>query len=96
MLDRNPVESSRDSSPYQFRPADLLTPAAFAHPVSRFEVHETHISWVILTGLYAYKVKKSVQLAFIDASTLEKTALFCATKSCASIGVSHLTSISMW
>ncbi len=62
---------------YQFRPADLLTPAAFAHPVSRFEVRETHISWVILTGLYAYKVKKNVHLEFIDASTLERRRFLC-------------------
>jgi len=77
MLDRNPVESPLKLSPYQFRPEDLLTPAAFAHPVSRFEVRETPISWVILTGLYAYKVKKNVHLDFIDASTLETRHFLC-------------------
>jgi aminoglycoside phosphotransferase family enzyme/predicted kinase len=77
MLDRNPVESPLKPSPYQFRPEDLLTPAAFAHPVSRFEVHETHISWVILTGLYAYKVKKSVHLNFIDSSSLKTRRFLC-------------------
>ena len=53
-----------------FRPNDLLTPAAFPHPVTRLELRETNISWVILTGPYAYKIKKSVQFEFIDASTL--------------------------
>lgn len=77
MLDCNPVESRQESLPYQFKPADLPTPAAFAHPVSRFEVRETHISWVILTGLYAYKVKKDVHLEFIDASTLDKRRVLC-------------------
>jgi aminoglycoside phosphotransferase family enzyme len=24
----------------------------FPHPVQRFDVRETHISWVLLTGLY--------------------------------------------
>ena len=76
MLDRNPVESPFELSPCQFRPEDLLTPAAFAHPVSRFQVRETHISWVILTGLYAYKVKKNVHLDFVDASTLENSDIF--------------------
>src|ERR1700689_4099365 len=77
MLDRSPVESPLESSPYQFRPVDLLAPAAFAHPVSRFEIRETHISWVILTGLYAYKVKKNVHLEFIDASTLANRRFLC-------------------
>jgi aminoglycoside phosphotransferase family enzyme/predicted kinase len=77
MLDRNPVESPQESLPYQFRPADLLTPAAFAHPVGRFEIRETHISWIILTGLYAYKAKKNVHLEFIDASSLEKRRFLC-------------------
>jgi aminoglycoside phosphotransferase family enzyme len=58
MIYGNTIKSAQEYSCYRFRPADLLTPAAFAHPVSRFEVRETHISWVILTGLYAYKVKR--------------------------------------
>jgi aminoglycoside phosphotransferase family enzyme/predicted kinase len=33
------------------------------------EVIETHISWVFLTGRYAYKLKKSVRLEFLDFST---------------------------
>ncbi len=77
MIDGNPAESIAEHAGYRFTPAGLLTPAAFAHPVSRFEVRETHISWVILTGLYAYKVKKSVQLEFLDASTLEKRRFLC-------------------
>lgn len=32
---------------------------------------ETHISWVILAGGYAYKLKKPLQLGFLDFSTLE-------------------------
>jgi aminoglycoside phosphotransferase family enzyme/predicted kinase len=77
MIDSNPVESPQECAGHQFEPAELLTPTAFAHPVSRFEVRETHISWVILTGLYAYKVKKKVHLEFIDASTLERRRFLC-------------------
>jgi aminoglycoside phosphotransferase family enzyme len=33
-------------------------------------VHETQASWVFLAGELAYKVKKSVRLAFLDYSTL--------------------------
>jgi aminoglycoside phosphotransferase family enzyme/gluconate kinase len=38
---------------------------------------ETHISWVILAGDYAYKIKKPVNLGFLDFSTLEKRQHFC-------------------
>jgi aminoglycoside phosphotransferase family enzyme len=38
---------------------------------------ETHISWVILTARYAYKVKKPVKLSFLDFSTLAKRKYFC-------------------
>lgn len=47
----------------------LLCPAAYPHPVDRIHVVETHISWVVLTGDYAYKVKKPVDLGFVDFST---------------------------
>jgi len=48
----------------------LQQPACFAHPVHGFEVIETHISWVLLTGDYAYKFKKPVDLGFVDFSSL--------------------------
>src|SRR5208283_3418763 len=53
-----------------FRPAELLRPSAYSHPVTRLKLLETHISWIILTGPFAYKIKKSMRLEFLDASTL--------------------------
>jgi uncharacterized protein len=41
-------------------------------------IEETHISWVLLTGHDAYKIKKCVDLGFLDFSTLEKRRFFCA------------------
>ena len=41
------------------------------------EVIETHISWVLLAGELAFKVKKPVRLAFVDYSTLESRRHFC-------------------
>ncbi|MCX7898059.1 MAG: AAA family ATPase [Rhodocyclaceae bacterium] len=41
------------------------------------EVIETHISWVLLAGEYAYKVKKPVTLPFLDYATLEKRRACC-------------------
>ena len=38
---------------------------------------ETHISWVILAGKFAYKLKKPLDLGFLDFSTLEKRRACC-------------------
>ena len=50
----------------------LQNPALFPHEVICFKIIETHISWVLLTGQYAYKIKKPLNLGFLDFSTLEK------------------------
>ena len=42
------------------------------------EMLETHISWVLLSGEFAYKIKKAVNLGFLDFSTLEKRGYYCA------------------
>jgi aminoglycoside phosphotransferase family enzyme/predicted kinase len=55
----------------------LLEPDAYPHAVSDLRLIETHISWVFLTGEYAYKVKKPVNLGFVDFSTLERRKFFC-------------------
>ncbi len=38
---------------------------------------ETHISWVLLTGAFAWKVKKPVRLGFLDFSTLDARHRMC-------------------
>lgn len=38
---------------------------------------ETHISWVILAGMYAYKIKKPVNFGFLDFSSLADRKRFC-------------------
>jgi aminoglycoside phosphotransferase family enzyme/predicted kinase len=55
----------------------LLHGRAYDHPVRDVRVLDTHISWVLLTGDYAYKIKKPVKLAFLDYSTLEKRKYYC-------------------
>lgn len=55
----------------------LQNPTLFDHPVTEFEVIETHISWVLLTGRYAYKIKKPVDFGFLDFSSLEKRHFYC-------------------
>lgn len=55
----------------------LLEPRCYSHETSELEIVETHISWVVLTGQLAYKIKKPVKLAFLDFSTLELRHRFC-------------------
>lgn len=57
--------------------AALKDPNAYPHPVDQFEVIQTHISWVILTGPFAYKIKKPVNFGFLDFSTLERRRFYC-------------------
>ena len=56
----------------------LQNPALFPHPVTDFRVIETHISWVLLTGDYAYKIKKPMNFGFLDFTELSSRAHFCA------------------
>ena len=55
----------------------MLSPEVYDHPVKTIELIETHISWVVLTGDFAYKIKKPVNFDFLDFSTLEKRHIFC-------------------
>lgn len=55
----------------------LLKASAYAHPVGSLQLLETHISWVVLTGDWAYKLKKPVNFGFLDYSTLERRQMFC-------------------
>lgn len=50
-------------------PDDLMHSALYPHDASAIECIETHASWVILAGAYAYKIKKPVNFGFLDFST---------------------------
>jgi len=53
----------------------LCETSAYEHEVDTIRLVETHISWVLLTGRYAYKIKKPVNFGFLDFSTLGETAV---------------------
>lgn len=56
----------------------LQTSSAYEHPVETIEIRETHVSWVFLTGSFAYKVKKPVKFGdILDFSTLDLRKQFC-------------------
>lgn len=59
-------------------PGALCAREAWPHPVGRIELIETHISWVLLTGDWAYKIKRPVAFPFADLRSLETRAHLCS------------------
>ena len=57
--------------------AALLRPDAYPHVVDVVELITTHISWVLLAGEYAYKVKRPVRYPFIDLTSLDRRRFLC-------------------
>ena len=57
--------------------AALAQPARYPHPLERVELLETHISWVLLAGEFAYKIKKAVNLGFLDFGSLAARRRYC-------------------
>src|SRR3569832_624261 len=55
----------------------LQEPAAYHHAVESVRLVETHISWVLLAGDYAYKIKKPVDFGFLDFSSLAQRRHYC-------------------
>jgi uncharacterized protein len=55
----------------------LSDPRAYPDSTTKVEIHQTHISVVLVTDIFAYKVKKPVALEFLDYSTLEKRRHWC-------------------
>ena len=55
----------------------LLDPKAYPEPPERVELAQTQISYVFLAGEYVYKIKKPVDMGFLDYTTLDKRLYFC-------------------
>ncbi|UCE15215.1 MAG: phosphotransferase [Candidatus Bathyarchaeota archaeon] len=55
----------------------LMNPEAYDEETGQIELVQTHISFVFLAGNFVYKVKKAVNLGFLDFTTLEKRRFFC-------------------
>ena len=55
----------------------LVDHGLFPGPTAPAEWVETHISWVVLTPAFAFKIKKPVQFPFLDFSTIEKRKFYC-------------------
>lgn len=57
--------------------AGLLDPRCYPHPAAGVDLVETHASWLLLAGDFAYKIKKPITLPFLDYGTLERREACC-------------------
>jgi len=57
--------------------AALLDSHRYPHAVDSVELVETHASWLLLAGEFAYKIKKAITLPFLDYGTLARREAFC-------------------
>ncbi len=57
--------------------AALREPARYPGVLEPVSLFETHISWVLLAGEHAYKIKKPVRMGFLDFSSLEARRGYC-------------------
>ncbi len=55
----------------------LLDPAAYPDPTAAVQLLQTHVSYLFVTDRFVYKVKKPVNLGFLDFTTLERRLFFC-------------------
>ena len=55
----------------------LLESRAYPHKPQKVELVQTQMSFIFLTGEYVYKIKKPVNLGYLDYTTLEKRLYFC-------------------
>ena len=51
--------------PNDFSPEALDPRQSFSHQVSNFQILQTHISWIVLTGEWAYKVRNRSRSTFL-------------------------------
>jgi uncharacterized protein len=55
----------------------LLDPGVYPHRVEKIKVVETHLSWVFLAGAFAYKVKKPIDLDFVQQADPDRRRELC-------------------
>jgi hypothetical protein len=55
----------------------MLDPSFYPHETEKVQLVQTHISFVLIAGEYAYKVKKPVDFGFLNFTTLEQREHFC-------------------
>ncbi|MFH1169134.1 MAG: AAA family ATPase [Chloroflexota bacterium] len=55
----------------------LLSPQAYPDPPEHIELVQTQMSFVLLAGELVYKIKKPVDLGYLDYTTLDRRRFYC-------------------
>jgi len=55
----------------------VLSPASLPFETKTFQILQTHISYILLTDEWVYKIKKPVNFGFLDFTSLEKRKFYC-------------------
>lgn len=55
----------------------LLRPEAYPDAVSAVSLKQTHISYLLMTDDFVYKIKKPVDLGFLDFTTIDRRRFYC-------------------
>jgi aminoglycoside phosphotransferase family enzyme/predicted kinase len=55
----------------------LLEPEIYPEPTKTVRLEQTQMSFVFITDNYVYKIKKAVNLGYLDYTSLEQRKLFC-------------------
>jgi aminoglycoside phosphotransferase family enzyme len=69
-----------EQSPLATTVANLRTPSSYPEATTRVEAIETHMAWVFLTDVHAYKLKKPLHTRLIDHRTVEARRRACHTE----------------
>lgn len=72
-----PTQESSESGRQRTLVKALTNPCRYPHKVKKVQLVETHISWVLLAGRDAYKIKKSVDLGFLNFTGLPSRCHYC-------------------
>lgn len=71
-MDANPPQPMMDRPQEAELIRQLADPGSYDHPVGPIRHVETHISHILLCGTFAYKIKKPLNLGFLDFSSLDQ------------------------
>jgi aminoglycoside phosphotransferase family enzyme len=55
----------------------LLIPDAYPEPTSSVRLLQTHVSFLLLTDNFVYKIKKTVDFGFLNFSTVDRRRFYC-------------------
>jgi aminoglycoside phosphotransferase family enzyme len=74
---RRAAQSTTEEVSLDEKVSFLSRSTSYPSPVGDVGRRETHMSWVFLAGQEAYKLKKPVQFAYLDFSTLARREMAC-------------------